>query len=77
MEDVLKRGYYEFLLDYVKVDWCTNENINLERKIAFFFKNTEKDIIMTEEDEENIEIINICRFFEKKLNLIKLEIIIT
>ena len=45
--------------------------------MAFYFKNTKKDIIMTEENEEDYRINNICRFCEKKLNLIKLEIIVT
>ena len=32
--------------------------------MAFFFKNTNKDIITTKEDEEDFKIINICRFCE-------------
>ena len=48
------------------------------KKMAFYIKNTKKDVIMTEEDEEDYIINNICRFCEKKLlNLIKLEIIVT
>ena len=35
--------------------------------MAFFFKNTKKDIIMTEEDEEDFENNNICRFCEKNI----------
>ena len=33
--------------------------------MAFFFKNTNKDIIMTEEDEEDFSNNNIWRFYEK------------
>ena len=33
--------------------------------MAFYFKNTRKDIIMTEEDEEDYRIINVCQFGEK------------
>ena len=33
----------------------------------FYFKNTKKDIIMTEKNEEDYRIINICRFCEKKI----------
>ena len=33
--------------------------------MAFYFKNTKKDIIMTEEDEEDYRNNNICRFCEK------------
>ena len=35
--------------------------------MAFYFKNTKKDIIMTEEDEEDFRIDNICRFCEKEI----------
>ena len=34
--------------------------------MAFYFKNTNKDIIMTQEDEEDYKNNNICRFCEKK-----------
>ena len=44
--------------------------------MAFYFKNTKKDIIMTEENDEDYRNNNICRFCEKKiLIVIKLEII--
>ena len=33
--------------------------------MAFYFKNTNKDIIMTGEDEEDFRNKNICRFCEK------------
>ena len=45
--------------------------------MAFYFKNTNEDIIMTEKSEEEYRNINICRFCEKKLFLIKEEIIAT
>ena len=45
--------------------------------MAFYFKNTKKDIIMTEEADEDFRNNNICRFCEKILNLIKLAIIVT
>ena len=35
--------------------------------MAFYFKNTNKDIIMTEGDEENFENNNICRFCETEI----------
>ena len=35
--------------------------------MAFYFKNTEKDIIMTEEDEEVYKNNNICRFCEREI----------
>ena len=35
--------------------------------MAFYFKNTNKDIIMTEEDEEDFRNDNVCRFCEKEI----------
>ena len=35
--------------------------------MAFYFKNTKKDIIMTEEDEEDYRNINVCQFCEKNI----------
>ena len=42
--------------------------IKLENKMTFFFKNTRKDIIMTEEDKEHLRNNNICRFCEKEMS---------
>ena len=53
LEDVLRRGYYKSHLGYNIVDWFVDEVKKLKTKIAFYFKNTNKDINMTEEDEEN------------------------
>ena len=75
LEDVLKSDYYQSPLGYDNVDWFVDEVINLENKMTFYFKNTNKDIIMTQEDEEDYKNNNICRFCEKKLELIKPEII--
>ena len=77
MEDVLESGYYESPLGYNNVDWFVNEIIKLENQMAFYCKNTMKDFIMTEDDEEDFSNNNICRFCEKILNLVKLEIIVT
>ena len=35
--------------------------------MAFYFKNTNKDIIMTEKNEEDYRKNNICRFCEEKI----------
>ena len=35
--------------------------------MAFYFKNTNKDIIMTEEDKEDYRDNNICQFCEKNI----------
>ena len=67
LEDVLKSDYYKSPLGYDNVDWFVDEVIKLENKMAFYFKNTKKDIIMTEEDEEDFKIDNNCRFCEKEI----------
>ena len=65
MNDILQRGYYEYPLRSYDVDWFVNKVIKLENKTAFHFKNTKKDIIMTQENKEYFVNINICRFCEK------------
>ena len=67
LNDILKSGYYESSLGYDNVDWFVNEVIKLEKKMAFYSKNTKKDIIMTEEDEETFENDNACRFCENEI----------
>ena len=67
LEDVLESGHYESPLGYNNVDWFVKEVIKLENKMAFYFKNTKKDIIMTQEDEEDYRNNNICRFCEKTI----------
>ena len=67
MEDVLESGQYESHLGYDNVDWFVKEVIKLANKMAFYFKNTKKDIIMREEDEEDFINNNICRFCEKNI----------
>ena len=64
--DVLESGYYESPLGYDNVYWFVKEVIKLENKMTFYFKNTKKDIIMTQKNKENFENNNICRFCEKK-----------
>ena len=67
LEDVLKSGYHKSLLGYNNVDWFVDEVVKLENKMAFYFKNTKKDIILTEEDEEDFRRNKICRFCEKNI----------
>ena len=52
LEDVLESGYFESPSVYKNVDWFVNEVIKLENMMSFHFKNTKKNIIMTEENEE-------------------------
>ena len=67
MEDVLESGYYDTPLGYNNNDWYVNQVIKLENKMAFYVKNTKKDIVMTEENEEDYKNNNICQFFEKEI----------
>ena len=67
LEDVLKSDYYKSPLGYNNVDWFVDEVRKLENKMAFNFENTKKDIIMTNEDEEDYRKNNICRFCEKNI----------
>ena len=53
LDDVLQSGYYKSSLGYDNVDWFVDEVIKLENKMAFYFKNTKKDIIMKQKDEED------------------------
>ena len=64
MEDVLKSGYYNSTLGYDNVD-LFNEVKKLENKMAVCFKNTSKDINMTQEGKEVYRKNIICRFCEK------------
>ena len=67
LEYVLKSEYYKSPLGYDNVDWLVDEVIKLENKMAFYFKNTKKDIIMTDDDEEEYRNDNVCRFCEKEI----------
>ena len=67
LEDILKSDYYKSHLGYNIVDWFVDEVIKLENKMAFYFKDTNKDIIMTQEDEEDYRNDNVCRFCEKEI----------
>ena len=67
LEDAFKGEYYKSLPGYNNVDWFVNEVIKSENKMAFYFKNTKKDIIMTEADEEEYRNNNFCRFCEKDI----------
>ena len=71
LEDVLKSGYYKSPLGHENVNWFVDELIKLENKMNFWFKNTKKDIIMTEEDKQDFENDNICRYCEKYIEINK------
>ena len=66
LEDIIKSEYYQSPLGYNNVDWFVDEVIKLEKKMAFYFKNTKKDIIMKQNNEEGYRNNNTCRFCEKE-----------
>ena len=66
LEDVLNSGYYKSILGDNNVNWFVNEVIILENKVVFF-KKIKKDIIRTEEDEQDYRKNKICRFCEKNI----------
>ena len=45
-----------------------DEVIKLENKMAFYFKNTKKDIIMTDDNEDEYRNNNVCRYCEKNID---------
>ena len=65
LEDVLKSGYHKSPLGHENVNWFVDEIVKLENQMNFWFKNTSEDIIMTEEDKQDFENDNICRYCEK------------
>ena len=67
LDNILKSGYHKSPLSHNNVDWFVDEVIKLENKMAFYFKNTKKDIIMKQKDEEDFRNTNICRFCEKNI----------
>ena len=67
MDDFLQSGFYKSPLGRNNVNWFANENIKLENKMAFYFEHTNKDIVMTEEDEEDFKYNTICRSCEKNV----------
>ena len=62
LENVLKSEYYKSPLGYNNVDWFVDEVKKIENSMTFYFKNTKKDIIITEEDEKDYRNNNTCGF---------------
>ena len=67
MKDVLQKSYYKFPSGYNNVGWFLYEVMNLKNKMAFYFKNTSKDTIITEKNEGDYRNDTICRFCEKEI----------
>ena len=63
----MKSEYYKSPLGDNNVDWFVDDVIKLQNTMAFHFKNTHKDIIMTEKDEEDYRNKKNCRVREKNI----------
>ena len=73
MDDVLKSDHCESPFGYDKIYWFDEGVIKLENNMAFSFENINKDIIMSEKDEELITFVD---FVGNLLILIKFEIFV-
>ena len=65
LNDNLQSGYCESILGYNSVEWFVNDVMILQNKMFFYFKNTKKDINMTQENKKDFENNNNCRFCGK------------
>ena len=72
LDDTSKIGYYKSILHYNNVDWFVIEIKKLKNKMNFYFNNTNRDVIITQEDEK-LKNINICRFCEKNFESVKVK----
>ena len=68
---MLKIDHYDSLLGYDNVEWFVDGVINLENKMGFYFRNTDKYFVMSEKDENDFRNRKICRFCEKDLNFVE------
>ena len=68
LNDDLQSGYYKSHVGYDNVDWIVDEAMKLENNRIFSFKITEKDIILTEKDEEGFESNHNCQFCEEEVS---------
>ena len=62
LEDILKSDYYKSHLGYDEVDWFVIQVIKLGNKVTFYFEKTEKDTVLTEEDEKDCRKNIVCSF---------------
>ena len=67
MDDILKIGYHKSPLGYNSVDGFVDEVLKFENQMVFYSKNSKKDNIMTEENEEGYRTDKVCRFCEKEI----------
>ena len=67
LDDVLQNGYYKSPLRYINIERFVNEVSKLKSKMNFYLKNTKKDIMKTEVDDEDYRNSITCRFREKSI----------
>ena len=68
MDNVLQSGWHLSPFGEDNVEWFVNEVIKIENKMNFYFKNTKKEIMMTQEDEEDFKNSTHCWFCELPLD---------
>ena len=68
MNDVLQSGWHLSAFGEGNVEWFVNGVIKIENKMNFYFKNTKKEIVMTQEDEEDFKNSTHCWFCELPLD---------
>ena len=59
LENVLQSGYHSTFCEN-NVEWFVDEVIKIENKMNFYFKDTKKEIVMTQEDEEDFKNSKVC-----------------
>ena len=62
----MKNGYYISPLDDKSLEDVSRRSTEMENKMTFYFLNFNKNITMTEKDEEDFRKNIDCRFCEKK-----------
>ena len=65
LNDVLQSGYYKSPLACNIVNWFVDEVVKLDNETAFYFKNTNKIVSMTEKNKKEYINNNVCQFCEK------------
>ena len=51
LNDVLESGFYEFFQGYDRLDSFVHEVMKVENKKSFYFKNTNEDILLNEDEK--------------------------
>ena len=67
LNDVLQSGYHSAFVEN-NVEWFVNEDLKIENKMNCYFQNLKKNIMMTQEDEEDFKKSEVCWFCELSLD---------